>query len=90
MYWEVILKYMKGMLQIEDPRTWWPDALEQLVATSLALRPEHVAEVYNLPPIPRDPFDRVLIAQATFEGLILVTIDSEISRYASKRLRVVS
>ena len=89
-YWEVLLKSMKGVLKIGDPRIWWPDALEQLVATPLVLRPEHVAEIYNLPPIHRDPFDRVLIAQAMVEALALVTTDHEIPRYASKRLRVVS
>lgn len=89
-YWEVLLKFMKGMLQIGDPRTWWADALDQLVATPLVLRPEHVAEIYNLPPIHRDPFDRILIAQATVEGLSLVTTDGDIPRYASKRLRVVA
>jgi PIN domain nuclease of toxin-antitoxin system len=81
---------MKGLLKIEDPLSWWPDALEQLAATALVLRPEHVAEIYRLPPIHRDPFDRVLIAQAMVEGLSLVTTDREILRYASKRLRVVS
>jgi PIN domain nuclease of toxin-antitoxin system len=89
-YWEVLLKSMKGLLKIEDPLSWWPDALEQLAATALVLRPEHVAEIYRLPPIHRDPFDRVLIAQAMVEGLSLVTTDREILRYASKRLRVVS
>ena len=90
LYWEVLLKSMKGLLKIGDPLTWWPDALEQLAATPLVLRPEHVAEIYRLPPIHRDPFDRVLIAQAMVEGLSLVTTDREILRYASKRLRVVS
>ena len=89
-YWEVLLKRRKGLLKIEDPLSWWPDALEQLAATPLVLRPEHVAEIYRLPPIHRDPFDRVLIAQAMVEGLSLVTTDREILRYASKRLRVVS
>ncbi len=88
-YWEVLLKSMKGVLKIGDPRAWWPDALEQLAATPLVLRPEHVAEISGLPPIHRDPFDRILIAQATAEGLSLVTTDREIPRYASKRLRVV-
>ena len=88
-YWEVLLKSMKGLLKIGDPLTWWTDALEQLVATPLVLRPEHVAEIYRLPPLHRDPFDRVLIAQAMVEGLSLVTTDREILRYASKRLRVV-
>jgi PIN domain nuclease of toxin-antitoxin system len=89
-YWEVLLKSMKGLLKIGDPLTWWPDALEQLAAAPLVLRPDHVAEIYHLPPIHRDPFDRVLIAQAMVEGLSLVTTDREILRYATKRLRVVS
>jgi PIN domain nuclease of toxin-antitoxin system len=89
-YWEVLLKCMKGSLKVGDPRIWWRDALDQLSAIPLALRPEHVAEVYALPPLHKDPFDRVLIAQAAAEELELVTIDGEISRYASARLRVVS
>ena len=89
-YWEVLLKNMKGNLKVGDPRTWWLDALEQLAATPLALRSEHVAGVYVLPPHHKDPFDRVLISQATAEDLALVTTDSEIPRYASARFRVVS
>jgi PIN domain nuclease of toxin-antitoxin system len=89
-YWEVLLKSMKGNLKVGDPRTWWLEALEQLAAIPLALRPEHIAEVYTLPRIHKDPFDRVLIAQATAEDLELVTTDAEIPRYASARFRVVS
>ena len=81
---------MKGNLEVGDPRTWWQEALEQLAATALALRPEHVAEVYGLPRIHRDPFDRVLIAQAISEDLGLVTTDGEIPRYASARFQVIS
>jgi PIN domain nuclease of toxin-antitoxin system len=89
-YWEVLLKSMKGSLRVGDPRTWWRDALDQLAATPLALRPKHVAEGYALPPFHKDPFDRILIAQAMAEELELVTTDGEIPRYASTRLRVVS
>jgi PIN domain nuclease of toxin-antitoxin system len=88
-YWEVMLKTMKGTLDVGDPRAWWFDALEQLVATPLLLRPQHIAGVYTLPPIHKDPFDRMLIAQAASEGLTLVTMDGEIARYATKDLRVV-
>ena len=87
-YWEVVLKSMKGALDVGDPRTWWMDALEQLGATPLALRPEHVTAVYELPSIHKDPFDRILIAQAGVEGLILLTTDSEIPKYAGKGIRV--
>lgn len=88
-YWEVMLKSMKGKLDVGDPRAWWFDALEQLAATPLVLRPQHIASVYGLAPIHKDPFDRMLVAQAIAEGLALVTADGEITRYASKSLRVV-
>jgi len=89
-YWEVLLKTMKGALDVGEPRTWWLDALDQLAATPLVLRPEHVSEVSALPPIHKDPFDRILIAQAVVEDLTLLTKDEEISRYASDRFRVIT
>jgi len=89
-YWEVMLKSMKGTLDVGDPRSWWLDALEELAATALVLKPEHVATVYTLPPIHRDPFDRVLISQAIVEGLVLLTTDTEIPRYISERFQVLS
>jgi PIN domain nuclease of toxin-antitoxin system len=89
-YWEVLLKSMKGHLQVGDPRAWWLDALDQLAATPLALRAEHIAGIYTLPPLHKDPFDRVLIAQATAEDLELVTTDGAIPQYVSARFSVIS
>jgi PIN domain nuclease of toxin-antitoxin system len=88
-YWEVLIKSMKGTLDVGDPRVWWSEALDQLAATPLILRPQHIARVFELPPIHKDPFDRMLIAQATAEGLALVTNDGEMLRYASNALQVV-
>ena len=88
-YWEVMIKSMKGKMDVGDPHLWWQEALQQLAATVVLLRPEHVAAVYSLPPIHKDPFDRMLIAQATVEGLALVTVDGEMARYGSKGLRVI-
>jgi len=88
-YWEVMLKSMKGTLDVGDPRGWWFDALDELAATPLSLLPEHVSAICTLPAIHKDPFDRILIAQATSEGLALVSIDSEVVRYVSKALRIV-
>jgi PIN domain nuclease of toxin-antitoxin system len=88
-YWEVMIKSMKGRLDVGDPRAWWFDALDQLAATPLPLRPQHIAAVHSLPSIHKDPFDRMLIAQATVEGLALVSSDTEIVRYASEQLRVI-
>jgi PIN domain nuclease of toxin-antitoxin system len=87
-YWEVMVMSMKGTLDVGDPRIWWREALEQLAATVVLLRPEHIAAVYGLAPIHKDPFDRMLIAQATVERLALVSGDAEIARYASEGLRV--
>jgi PIN domain nuclease of toxin-antitoxin system len=87
-YWEVVLKSMKGLLEIDDLRMWWGDALEQLAATPLLLRPEHVTELQTLPPIHMDPFDRMLIAQAAAEGMTLLTTDRDVKKYGSDRIRI--
>jgi PIN domain nuclease of toxin-antitoxin system len=41
----------------------------------------HAAAVMQLPPIHKDPFDRLLLAQALVEGLTLLTADATLSRY---------
>lgn len=89
-YWEVLMKTMNGKLDVGDPRVWWTDALDQLAARPLPLRPEHAADLYGLPPIHKDPFDRMLIAQAIAEDLELVTTDRDIPKYANPRFRVIS
>ena len=89
-YWEVVLKTMKGNLDAGDPRVWWHDALDQLAASSLPLRPEHVAGVCALPPVHKDPFDRMLIAQAIHEDLRLVTTEGTVRKYASAGIQVVA
>ncbi len=43
----------------------------------------HAAAITNLPPIHRDPFDRILVAQAITEHLTLVTADETVARYSS-------
>lgn len=89
-FWEVLIKSMKGTLDVGDPRLWWADALGQLAADPLPLQPRHIAEIAALPAWHSDPFDRALIAQATVENLTLVTTDREIGRYASERLQVIT
>jgi PIN domain nuclease of toxin-antitoxin system len=78
-----------GTLDIDDPALWWRDALVRLAAMPLVLRPEHVSGVDRLPMYHKDPFDRVLIAQATAEKLALVTSDRDVSRYASQDLKII-
>ena len=88
-FWEVTLKAGRGKLDVGDPRVWWKSALEDLAATSLPLRAEHVAELQNIPALHNDPFDRALIAQAVYEELALVTTDDELPRYALAGIRVI-
>ena len=47
----------------------------------LPIGSDHVVTTESLPPIHKDPFDRVLVAQATVEGITLLTIDSLVSQY---------
>ena len=42
---------------------------------------DHVVAIDSLPPIHKDPFDRILVAQATVEGVTLLTIDYIVSQY---------
>jgi PIN domain nuclease of toxin-antitoxin system len=87
-YWEVVLKSAKGKLDVGNPLAWWRVALDDLNATSLPLRPDHIAEVHALPPIHQDPFDRALIAQAAVEGFTLVSADQAVGAYAGERVRI--
>jgi PIN domain nuclease of toxin-antitoxin system len=87
-YWEVVLKSMKGKLDVGDHSIWWRTVNQQLAATQLPFKPSHVEEILSLPPIHADPFDRALIAQAQAEELVLVTTDASIAEYASSRLRI--
>jgi len=47
----------------------------------LAITSEHALATDSLPPIHKDPFDRILIAQATIEGIILLTVDPLVAQY---------
>lgn len=47
----------------------------------LAVNSRHAFALEALPPIHKDPFDRILIAQATSEGMLLLTSDETIARY---------
>lgn len=85
-YWEVVIKAQKGLLTIADLPTWWRRATELTAAHVLPIRASHVTALSALPLLHRDPFDRILIAQAVAEGLDFVTNDAPISEYPVKTL----
>ena len=81
--WEIAIKRALGKLDA-------PDDLEGAIRMQgfepLLLTFHHAAQAGGLPPHHRDPFDRMLIAQAHAEGLILVTRDSNIPLYGVRTL----
>jgi PIN domain nuclease of toxin-antitoxin system len=80
-YWEVVIKTQKGLLSISDLPTWWRRATELTAARVLQIRGSHVTALAALPMLHKDPFDRILIAQAVAEGLGFVTNDGLVSDY---------
>jgi PIN domain nuclease of toxin-antitoxin system len=80
-YWEVVIKAQKGMLTIADPVNWWSRATDMLGGDILSIRTAHISVLAGLPDIHKDPFDRMLIAQASAEGLAQITCDEHFSRY---------
>jgi PIN domain nuclease of toxin-antitoxin system len=81
--WEIEIKRALGKLVAPK------DLDEQMTEkrfTELTLRLSHVAELGLLPNLHRDPFDRMLIAQARAEQLTLVTVDEQVRSYPVKTL----
>ena len=76
--WEIALKPELG---ITDVAGWFRQAARNLQARILPVRLEHIAALEQLPPRHRDPFDRLLIAQAAAGQLVLVTSDEAIQKY---------
>ena len=80
--WEIAVKYRSGRLPLPEP----PDRLipverELRGVLPLAFDEESALQVLRLPPLHRDPFDRMLISQAIAQGLAIVTPDPLIAQY---------
>lgn len=76
--WEIVLKQSLGKLSAPD------DLAQQLERHQFTVLPIHLGHALRLRELPhhhRDPFDRMLIAQAGSEGLTIVTADSQFARY---------
>jgi PIN domain nuclease of toxin-antitoxin system len=76
--WEIAVKRSVGKLTIEDG---WSRALARLGFDALPVTSIHAEAVEHLPWHHRDPFDRLLVAQARTEGLDLVSADSRLAAY---------
>lgn len=63
------------------PETFWERQTRDSGIAALPIRPEHILDIAALPQVHRDPFDRMLVAQARVEGLTLVTADLRVRAY---------
>lgn len=76
--WEIGIKKASGKLQVGASLA---HTIRSRAFTALAITIEHAEWAGSLPLLHRDPFDRLLVAQAQMEGLALVTVDEQILRY---------
>ncbi len=79
--WEVAIKFALGRSEFRvDPRVLRRGLLDSGYF-DLPVTADHAMGVAGLPPIHKDPFDRLLVAQASAEGLLLLTADPILARY---------
>lgn len=80
--WEVAIKHALGRIDLDTPPLdFVADAMRRLGAEPLSVSHLHAGGVADLPPHHGDPFDRLLVAQAIQENLVLATADSQIAAY---------
>ena len=80
--WELAIKQHLGKLSLgSDVRTWSRRVTTELALDHLPVTAEHAAAVEHLPDVHRDPFDRLLVAQAVSEGVVLLTADDRLTGY---------
>lgn len=79
--WEIVIKRSLGREDFKVDARLLRRGLLDNGYSELPIASEHVVAIESLPPLHRDPFDRVLIAQATVEGVTLLTTDAMVARY---------
>ena len=86
-YWEIAIKVHLGKWTLNHPyQTFMDIVLNQYGFQILPILPAHTALLTGLADHHRDPFDRLLIAQATAEQMTLVSVDGIFDRYGVPRL----
>lgn len=81
--WELVLKAGKPGALVADPLPWWEKYVTGPRIPTLAIRTAHVRQLAGLPNLHKDPFDRILVAQALAEGLTLISKDAALARYGA-------
>lgn len=87
--WEMAIKYELGRLPLpETPADYVPSRMRAIGAEPLAVEHSHTLGVAKLPALHRDPFDRLLVAQAELLDLTILTADAAIAQYEVATLLV--
>jgi PIN domain nuclease of toxin-antitoxin system len=85
--WEIAIKAGLKKLSLGEPSSsYLPAALSRTGFELLAITLEHATTVENLPPHHKDPFDRLLVAQAKVENIPVVSADAVFDSYLVTRL----
>lgn len=85
--WEIAIKAKMGRLKLsENPEKFILDQMIVNNISGLPIQLVHALHVYNLPYHHRDPFDRMLVAQASIEKIPIITNDRLITNYDVKIL----
>jgi PIN domain nuclease of toxin-antitoxin system len=79
--WEIAIKHSKGRAEFQTDPKRFCEALLRIGSQELPILGHHAVVIAKLPWIHKDPFDRMLIAQAMAEGISLLTADATIARY---------
>ena len=80
--WEVAIKVAAGKLSLpEPPVSYVPSRMASQGLRPLIISHQHALAIWEMPLHHRDPFDRLLIAQARLEEMVLITNDSVFRRY---------
>jgi len=82
-YWELVLKKGRGSALVLEPKVWWEQYITRHAVEVLPVRVAHIDRLDNLPAWHRDPFDRMLVAQALAENCALVSRDSALGQYGA-------
>jgi PIN domain nuclease of toxin-antitoxin system len=87
--WEMAIKYTLGRLPLpEPPERYVPTRMRAIGAEALPIEHAQALAVASLPDLHRDPFDRLLVAQAAVAGVAILTADPAVAQYPAETLLV--
>jgi PIN domain nuclease of toxin-antitoxin system len=87
--WEIAIKHRLGRLALpEPPHHYVPSRMRAIGAQGLAIEHRHALAVAELEPLHKDPFDRLLVAQAQTLDVTILTSDAAIAQYPVRTLLV--